>query len=169
LRHIGRPFADYEEEPTIEIGKDSSSLWWRVLIAVIVVGALIGYVASFSYVQSPYTVTVSGSFTSPEGGRVTILGMPGCNAALYKQCPDPGETPTLDCFAPPQMDLTSLCVTYYFDAKPGQYQIDLRNGENYVISGYLQFQNGSFDKVCPVSIKLAPPASQHNITENIVC
>ena len=161
--------SDYGQEPTIEVGKDSYRFWWKVLVIFIVAGLVVGYVASISYVQYPYTVTVSGTFTSSEGGLVNILGVPACDESLYAQCPDPGLQPTYVCLAPPAMKLPSLCTLWFFDENPGHYQVTLRNGENYTVSGYLQFKNGTFDKACFEKIVLQPQTSKQSIVDNFSC
>ncbi len=161
--------SDYGQEPTIEVGKDSYRLWWRVLAVVIVVGIVIGYVASISYVAYPYDVSVSGTFTSSDGGQVAIVGLVACDEWVYTQCPDPGLQPSYDCLAPPVMNLTNMCTVYNLDENPGHYQVSLRNGENYNMSGFLQFKNGTFDKVCFVKVTLTPKLTKKSVTESFTC
>jgi hypothetical protein len=136
---------------------------------VVVAAVIIGYVASVSYQTNPYTVTVSGSYTSSEGGRATIVGLPACDAWVYQHCPDPGQSPSYDCHAPPQMNLGGQCETYYLDTNPGHYSVRLRNGENYTLTGYLEFPNGTFDKVCLPPIVLTPSTHLANATMDLRC
>jgi len=161
--------SDYGQEPTIEVGKDSYRLWWRVLVVVIVAGLVVGFIASISYVQYPYMVNVSGTFTSSEGGGASIVGLVACDEWLYTQCSDPGLQPSYDCLAPLVMNLTQMCTLYFFDENPGLYQMSLRNGENYNVTGYLQFKNGTFDKVCFEKVVLTPKTSKHSVTDNLTC
>ena len=136
---------------------------------VVVAAVIIGYVASVSYQTNPYTVSVSGTYTSSEGGRATIVGLPACNAWVYQHCSDPGQTPSYDCHAPPQMNLGGQCNTFDLEANPAHYSVRLRNGENYTLTGYLEFQNGTFDKVCFAPIVLTPPTHQQNVTQDLRC
>jgi hypothetical protein len=162
--------SDYEQEPSIEIGKDSAfKHWGRVLIVVIVAGIVIGYVASVSYVQYPYTVTVNGTFTTSNGGVADEVAIEGCDAWLYTQCSDPGLTPVYQCFAEPAMNMTQYCTTWDLENTPGQYAVSVRNGENYALTGYLVYKNGSFAKICLVTIKLDPNVTHRNVTQNFVC
>ena len=169
MRIPARAHPEYEREPTIERGKDIATFWAKVLAVVVVVAIVIGYVASVSYQQYPYTVTVSGTYTTPEGARATEIGLPACNAWVYQQCPDPGQSPSYDCHAPPQLNLGGQCVTYNFDSTPGQYHVNLRNGENYTLAGYMEFQNGTFEKACFTPVALVPQTHQRNVTQNLVC
>ena len=161
--------SDYGQEPTIEVGKDSYRIWWRVLAVIIVAGIVIGYVASISYVAYPFTVSVSGTITSSEGGQVVIVGLVACDEWIYTQCSDPGLHPSYDCLAPPVMNLTNMCTEYNLGANPGHYQVSLRNGEDYNVSAYLQFKNGTFDKACFVTVTLSPKLTEKSTTENFTC
>ncbi|HUH99587.1 MAG TPA: hypothetical protein VLY65_00960 [Nitrososphaerales archaeon] len=161
---------EYEPEPIIEKGKDTGRPWFKVLIVVIVIGVTIGYVASVSYTKYPYTVNVGGTITSPDGSRATIVGFVECNAWTYtNSCPDPGQIPSYDCEAPPQMNLTQYCEEFVFDNTPGHYHVTLRNGETYTMSAYMQFSNTTFDKVCFLSVRLTPDTSSRNVTQNFSC
>lgn len=162
-------YSEHEHEPSIEIGKDTAVFWGRILIVVVVAAVIIGYVASVSYQQYPYMVNVSGSYTTSDGGRATIIGLAACNAWVYQQCPDPGQRAVYDCAAPPQMNMAPECVTYNLEATPGLYQVSLRNGENYTLTGYMTFKNGTFDKACFDTIVLMPQTSQRNVTRDLIC
>lgn len=169
--YSGQPEPGYEQEPTIERGKDRLRFWSRVLIAVVIAGIIIGYAASVSYVFYPYTVNVHGSFTSPEGGKIQILGLVACDEWLYanESCPSPGEPQAWDCLAPDDMNLGHFCALYYFESDPGQYNIALKNGRDYAVTAYLQYSNGLFDKVCNATIILSPSLSGRNSTQNFSC
>jgi hypothetical protein len=160
---------EYEREPSIEKGKDMATFWGRVLVAVVVAAVIIGYVASVSYQQYPYTVNVTGTYTTPEAGRATVVGLPACDEWVYQHCPDPGMAPSFDCHAPPQMNLGGQCILYNLDATPGHYRVSLRNGENYTLTGYMEFQNGTFDKACFAKVVLSAPTHQSEVTENLSC
>ncbi len=172
MRFLGvdSPDIEYEQEPSIEKGKDTGRPWFRILVVVVLAGVIIGYAVSASYTKYPYTVNVSGTITSPDGSRVTIVGFVECNGWTYpNQCPDPGQTPVYGCEAPPQMNLTLNCSDYVFDNTPGHYHVSLRNGENYAMSAYLQFPNTTFDKVCVFTVTLTPDTSSRNVTQSFTC
>lgn len=169
MRHLGMALSEHEREPTIERGKDSSVKWGRILAAVVLAAIVIGYLASVSYIEYPYTVNVSGTYTSSEGAKATIIGLAACNAWVYQQCPDPGQRAAYDCTAPPEMKMASECVTYSLTASPGRYQVSLRNGENYTLTGYMTDKNGIYVKVCFETIVLSPATQQHNVTRNLSC
>jgi hypothetical protein len=169
LRGRARAYSEYEQEPSIEKGKDMAAFWGKILVAVVVAAVVIGYVASVSYQQYPYTVTVRGTYSTSDGGRATIVGLPACNAWVYQQCPDPGQAPSYDCHAPPQMNLGGQCTTYDAEATPGQYQVSLRNGEVYTLTGYMEFPNGTFDRVCFATVSLTPQTLQHSVIRNLSC
>ncbi len=161
--------SEFEREPSFEKSKDTATFWGRTLIVVIVAAVFIGYVASVSYQQYPYSVEVSGSYTTAEGGMATIVGLPACNAWVYQHCPDPGQLPAYDCHAPPQMNMGGQCATYSLEATPGHYDVSLRNGENYTLTGYMAFRNGTFDKVCLATVVLLPTTHQHSVVRDIAC
>jgi hypothetical protein len=172
LRFHGKVLAeqDQEQEPIIEMGKDNQyKHWGRILIAVILAGIVIGYVASVSYVQYPYSVNVSGTFTSANGAVADEVAIPGCNAWLYTQCPDPGLQPVYQCFAEPVMNMTQYCTSYDLENTPGHYSVSVRNGEDYALTAYLVYKNDSFAKVCMETIKLTPDVTHHNVTQNFSC
>ena len=175
MRFSGIALSDYspeyeqEREPTIERGKDISRFWWRVLIAVIIAGVLIGFFASVSYVKYPYEVSVRGTWFSSNGGELVEVALPACDAFIYTQCPDPGMQPTIGCEAPPDMNMPILCITYEINAPLGHYTLTLRNGEDYAVTGALSYPNGTFDKNCVETIALVPQTSQRNVTENFNC
>lgn len=158
-----------EHEPTIERGKDNASFWGKVLVLVIVAAVVIAYAASVSYQQYPYTVDVSGSYTTSEGGSATIIGLAACNAWVYQHCPDPGQRAVYDCSAPPQMNMGNECVTYDLEGTPGHYEVSLRNGENYTLTGYMTFRNGTLDKVCFETVVLSPVTRQQSVTRDLSC
>lgn len=158
-----------EPEPTIERGKDSFNVWWKVLAIVIVAGVAIGFFASVSYVIYPYNVTVSGTFVSKDGGRAQLVDFYECNGFIYTTCPDPGEQPVQYCVAPADMNMTNFCTEYFFDSDPGHYEVFLRNGENYVMKGYMINAKGAYDKVCTVTVILYPPLRSQNSTQNFLC
>jgi hypothetical protein len=169
LRRRGTDFPEYEREPSVEGGKDVAAFWGKMLVVVVVLAIVIGYVASVSYQQYPYEAEVSGTYATSEGGRATIVGLAACNAWVYQHCPDPGQVPTYDCQAPPQMNMGPECVTYNLEATPGHYDVSLRNGENYTLTGYLTFQNGTFDKVCFGTIVLSPPTHEQRVARDLSC
>jgi len=166
LKRRGTDTPGYEREPSVETGKDVAAFWGKILVVVVVVAVVIGYVASVSYRQYPYSVEVSGSFTTAEGGRATIVGLAACDAWVYQHCPDPGQMPEYDCHAPPQMNMGPECVTYNLEA-PGRYDVSLRNGENYTLTGYTEFKNGTFDKVCFEKFELSPPTPAPRVTRDL--
>jgi hypothetical protein len=161
--------ADDQMEPSVERGKDSSTRWLRVFVVVVLAGIVIGYVASVSYAQYPYEVGVNGNFTSSNGGAALYMAVPGCDAWLYQQCPDPGEYAVYQCWAPTAMNMSDYCVTYSLETSRGHYEEEFRNGENYVVTGYLVSKNGTFDKACDATVVLAPAITHHNATENLTC
>ena len=169
MRRLETDPTEHEREPSIEGGKDIAAFWGKILLVVVVAGVLIGYVASVSYRQYPYSVNVSGTYTTPEGGRATIVGLPACNAWVYQQCPDPGQTAVYDCHAPLEMKMAPECVTYSLESAPGHYQVSLRNGENYTLTGYMEFKNGTFDKACFETIVLSPVTQQQDVTRDLSC
>jgi hypothetical protein len=169
LRFGGTAPPLYEQEPNFEAGPDTYKKWLRVLAVVILAGIIIGYVASVSYVQYPYDVGVEGTYKSSNGGLALYIATAACNAWLYQQCPVPGEYPVYQCWAPPVMKMGSYCVTYDTETSLGHYEEDFRNGENYNVTGYMIFRNGTFDKVCFNSITLIPMVTGHNATENLSC
>ena len=170
MRFHGKVLAEQEQEPFIELRKDYEyKRWGRVLVAVILAGLVIGYAVSASYVKYPYSVNVNGTFTSSDGAVADEVGVLGCNAWLYQQCPDPGLQPVYQCFAEPVMNLTLYCTSYDLENTPGHYALSVRNGEDYAMAGYLVYKNGTFAKVCHVTIKLTPDVTQRNVTQNFVC
>jgi hypothetical protein len=60
------------------------------------------------------------------------------------------------------------CVTYNLEA-PGHYDVSLRNGENYTLTGYTEFKNGTFDKVCVEKIVLSPPTPSQRVAGDLGC
>ncbi len=160
---------DYGQEPTIEVGKDSYRLWWRVLAVVIVVGIVIGYVASISYVAYPYSVEVKGTFTGSDGSKALLVDFYECSDMVYTQCPDAGQQPVDTCIAPPVMNMTDYCTEVYMEDNPGHYQISLKNGEDYTMKGYMVFPGEIFDKVCTVTIVLYPLMTARTSTQNFTC
>lgn len=167
----GQTEPGYEQEPTIEKGKDRFRFWFRMLIAVILAGVIIGYAASASYTVYPYSVNVHGMFTSSDGGKIQILGLAACNEFMYANtsCPSPGEPEAWDCEAPTDMSLGHFCALYYFESNPGHYEISLKNGRNYAVTAYLVTDHGAFDKVCNATIILAPQITSRNSTQNFSC
>jgi len=161
----------FEQEPTIEKGKDRFRFWWKVLVAVIVAGILIGFAASESYNVYPYTVHVGGTFIASDGSRAQLLGMTACDEYLYANttCPDPGLAKSWDCLAPEDMNLGEFCNVYNLEANPGHYQITLRNGEDYSVVAYMVTSSGGFDKICSATIHLSPQLTSHNSTQNFGC
>ena len=67
------------------------------------------------------------------------------------------------------MRMAPECVTYDLEAAPGHYQVSLRNGENYTLTGYMAFKNGTFDKACFETIVLSPATQQQNVTRDLSC
>jgi hypothetical protein len=170
LRFRGTVLSDYEQEPSIEMGKDSAfKHWGRALIAVIIAGIVIGFVASVSYVQYPYEVGVEGTYESSNGGLALYIATAACDAWLYQQCPVPGEYAVYQCWAPPVMNMGNYCVTYDTQTNLGHYEEDFRNGESYYVTGYMVYRNGTFDKVCFNTISLIPQTGQHNSTKDLTC
>lgn len=164
------PEYEYEQEPSFERGKDSGRPWFKILLVVVLIGVVVGYAVSASYTTYPYTVYVSGTINSSDGSRVTIVGFVECSGWTYPDhCPDPGQTPVYECNAPPQMNLTSYCHEYVFDDTPGHYHVSLRNGEDYLMSAYLQYQNYTFAKVCWFTVDLTPNLAFANSTQNFTC
>jgi hypothetical protein len=169
LSRLRRTLQDEQQESRYEGEADSYKRWVKVLAVVIVAGVVVGYGVSSSYAQHPYYVGVNGDFTSHNGGVALYMAVEACNAWLYQNCPDPGEYPVYQCWAPPVMNMSSYCVTYDTETSLGHYEEDFRNGENYAVTGYLIFKNGTFDKVCQDTVVLTPAISQHNATENLTC
>ncbi len=163
------PDSEYQQEPTIERGVDSAKKWWRVLVAVIIAGVVVGYVVSVSYTVYPFNVEVSGTFTSPDGSRMILVDFVECSDLSYATCPDPSQTPVDSCVAPPVMNVTNYCTEFYFEHTPGHYDIVLKNGYDYTMKAYMQFANGTFDKVCAVKVILSPALTTRDSTQNFSC
>lgn len=158
-----------EQEPTIERGRDTFNVWWKVFVIIVATAVAIGFVASVSYTVYPYSVTVSGTFFSKDGGRAQLVDFYECDDMIYVTCPNPSETPVDDCVAPADMNMTNFCTEYFFDSDPGHYEVNLRNGENYVMKGYMINAKGAFDTICTVTVILYPPVRSQNSTQNFLC
>jgi len=137
-------------------------------LVVVVAGVIIGYVASVSYRQFPYTVNVSApTRRRREGGRNDRRPC-RLQRLVYQRCPDPGRRPVYDCHAPPEMKMARV-VSLQPRVRPGHFQVSLRNGENYTLTGYMAFRNGTFDKACFETVVLSPVTQQQDVTRDLSC
>lgn len=142
-----------------------------ILIAVMVVGLGVGFIASETYSSYPYYVSVAGHITTQNASDVpTILALPACDISIYTTCPDLGQLPTGNCNAPTVMQMGPRCtIVDLIPLGRGSYRVTLRNGEDYNATFYLTDISGNYAAVCRAVIALEPAVHASHTTIDLSC